>query len=88
MKDPSDYEIDCIFRYINDLHLKGQFQVTDAILKNLDIKKIHPTLLLSYLTISRLARHELKEYDNFFHKVEKYFVEIGKTDPRLLSGLE
>jgi len=88
MREPSDRELDFVYGHINQLHLQGQFQVTNEILKSLDIKKVPPTLLISYLTIARHGRSKISEYNNFFNRVKSYFEEIGWTDPGLLSGLE
>jgi hypothetical protein len=85
-----DEAIDVILEYINDLLVEGQFDSCDRILDEVDLARIPPVLMVSFLTITAAAKPKLKSRDRFFKVVQRLVAKQrgGKATARLLDGLD
>jgi len=82
--------IDVIFEYMNGLLVQGKFGTCDRILAEVDIGRIPPVLMVSFLTITAAAAPRLKNRRRFHQFVRALVArERGeKAAERLLDGLE
>jgi len=85
--DQRDLCMDLIFDHINDLLLQGDFETCDEILEQLEIDKLSPCLMISFLTITVAARSKLKERNNLFHLMQQNIMQQNLPEG-LLKGLE
>jgi len=86
----SDGGIDRIFNFIDDLLLEGNFRRVDDILNAIDPNKAPTVVLLSLLTVTLPAKHEVVARTRFFFAV-KSVLEYRKGSDKarqLLEGLE
>ena len=85
-----DRAIDVIFEHVNGLLIEGRFDVCDRILAEVDIARIPPVLMISFLTITAAAKPQLHNRDSFFRNVAGVIArERGeRAAERLLNGLE
>jgi hypothetical protein len=84
--------IDVIFEKFNDLQDKGEFSQCDDALYYLlqQIKKIEPTLLVSFLVITLAAKSKLRFRVALYEAVESVFLMLFDEDriKRILVGLK
>lgn len=85
-----EFAIDVIFEYMNTLLVQGEFGTCDRILAEVDIGRIPPVLMVSFLTITAAAASRLKNRKRFYQFVRALVArERGeKAAERLLDGLE
>jgi hypothetical protein len=89
-REKEDDAIDVIFQYMNNLLVEGQFNACDRILGEVDIARIPPVLMVSFLTITAAAKTKLKNRERFLNVVRRVVArERGeKAAGRLLDGLD
>lgn len=89
-RDKEDHAIDVILEYMNNLLVEGQFEACDRILGEVDIARIPPVLMVSFLTITAAAKTRLKNRNTFLKVVRRVVArERGeKAAERLLDGLD
>ncbi len=85
-----DRAIDVIFEHVNSLLIEGRFEACDRILAEVEIARIPPVLMISFLTITAAAKPQLHNRDSFFRNVAGVIArERGaRAAERLLDGLE
>lgn len=89
-KSQSRRAIDVIFLHMNTLLMDGKFHVCDRILSEVDLQKIPPMLMTSFLTITAAARKKLPHRPMFYRNVRR-LVEAKRgpaSADRLLVGLK
>ena len=89
-RDWKDDAIDVIFQHMNYLLFAGEFDACDWILVEVDISRISPVLMVSFLTITAAAKTKLDNRDRFFRAVKRAVTaDRGEeATERLLKGLE
>lgn len=85
-----DHAIDVIFEYVNSLLVQREFKSCDELLAEVNIEKIPPVLMVSFLTITAAAKPKLKNRDRFFKLVWGMVARQRGQDAadRLLDGLD
>ena len=83
-----DSAIDVLFREFDELHLAGEFTLSNRTLGLVDIERLGLELSVSVLTITRCAKEKLPSRAEFFERVERF---VRANEPlradRLLVGL-
>lgn len=79
-----------VYDCLEELLYKGLYDVCDRILCNADVSKLSTTVMRSFLTITREAKHKLKERECFFTRVEQEMTRIRGAEmaERLLCRLK
>ena len=82
--------IDAIFQQFNALLLAGNFDLCDKILAKVDLERVPPLLLASFLTITAAAKDKLPYRATFYREARRRVEAQRGSDgaDRLLSGLE
>jgi hypothetical protein len=85
-----DAAMDAIFDHVNALLMAGQFARCDELLRLIDVDKVPPVLLISFLTITAPAKDKLAERGHFYDRAKAEIVRRRgpETTARLLVGLE
>lgn len=82
--------IDVTFKYVNSLLLDGKFDVCDEILLRLDLRRLSPSLMIAFLTITAPAKDKLPNRPLFYSRVRQA-LQAKKREhatSRLLVGLK
>lgn len=85
--EPMDAELDAIANYIDDCMHRGEWHIIDAIFKAVKVEETPIDLLLSYLTMTWLAKEKLTEYESFISRIRVHLDNIGENTEELLKGL-
>lgn len=77
-----------IFTAFDELLRSERFEEADEVLRRYEVKGRAASILLAILTATLPAKIALSERASLFRRVKEELSRTGKTDPRLLSGLE
>lgn len=66
LEKPTDY----IFDKIDEAFLNGEFDLVDLILPQINLNELNPSLLISFLCITKAAKSKLNNREAFYLKVE------------------
>jgi len=82
--------IDAIFQEVNSLLVASRFDDCDQLLRRIDLDRIPPLLLASFLTITVAAKEQLPTRAEFYRQVrDRVETQRGVEGAnRLLAGLE
>lgn len=87
-KKETDQAIRILFHKMNDLYSKNKFDECDEILSNVDAHKLDTNLMIAFLSITLLAKSELKKRTHFVLVIERI---LKEKEPhrveRLMKGL-
>jgi hypothetical protein len=85
--EPMDIELDAIAAYIDDCMRRSEWHIIDAIFKSIEVEGTSIDLLLTYLTMTWVAKEHLKEYEHFIRRVRIHLDNMSENSEELLKGL-
>jgi hypothetical protein len=78
---------DKVFDFLDRLLCDGFFTVCDEILGRVEVKRLPPTLMRSFLSITAPARHKLPSRKTLYKQIEKRMIELrGPEKTRRIIG--
>ncbi len=83
----TDYALDALFDYIDNLLLAGSFGEVDAFLNAIKIEEHSDSVLCGFLAITSHASDKLNNRTALYEKTKSYFKNNNK-DRDLIKGLE
>jgi hypothetical protein len=83
-----DAKLDIIYNVIDNLLLKGRFDLVDLQLRRMDVENANTDILLGYLTITFAAKSKLPSRPAFFERAEQTLKKRPEWDELLLYGLK
>lgn len=79
-------DIDAVYYVLDDMLLDGKLDEVDTLLRKIDVQQIAVRIMLSYLTVTRPWKHELKCRSGLCERIRTALASKNKIE--LLSGLE
>jgi hypothetical protein len=85
-----DAAMDTVFDHVNTLLMAGLFAHCDQLLRTVEVEKLPPVLLISFLTITAAARSKLAERVAYYGRAKTEITRRRGEEAaaRLLAGLE